>query len=139
VAEYALRLVGMPENEEREFRAIAEGLRMSAIDLLSLLARRVVECDRSMRHYDIKGIAFWRTEAEREREVSDIALGCLPIDVKESWCMWPADKVFPWSAMEYKEAVLGYEVRWPLGLDEFNLIRGKWELIDGYASLYQPG
>jgi hypothetical protein len=136
MAEDALPHIGMPHDEEREFRAIADGLGMSAADLLRLLARRVVESDRSMRRYDINGIAFWRAGAQREREVSDIALMALPIDIKDDLCMWPADKAFPCSALECKAAVLGYEVRWPFGLDELSLIRGKWELIDGYASLY---
>jgi hypothetical protein len=137
--EDALRLVGMPEAEEREFRAVAEGFGMSPSDLLRLLARRVVESERWLRQYEIGSVASWATGARRKQELADDSLRVLPLDIKERWCLWPVDSPFPWSAVECRAAVLGYEVRWPLGLAEFNLLPGKWELLDGYARLFQPG
>ena len=62
----------------------------------------------------------------------------LPLDVRPTGFMWPADVRFPWSAEECRAAVLGYRVRWTGSLDDFdNRLRGEWEMSDGYAYLLQ--
>lgn len=66
-------------------------------------------------------------------------MGALPTDVRPTDFMWPPDRPFPWTADECKAAVIGYEVRWRGTTDNLLMhLRGKWELVDGYAVLYQP-
>lgn len=52
--------------------------------------------------------------------------------------MWPGDEPFPWTAVECKAAVLGYEVKWSGSFDDFlHHVRGRWEMSDGYGVLWQ--
>lgn len=68
----------------------------------------------------------------------DYAMAALPLRIRASTFMWPADHPFPWSATDCKAAVLGYELQWPGGFDDFStLLRGRWEMSDGFGFLHQ--
>ena len=48
------------------------------------------------------------------------------------------DKPFAWSAEACRAAMIGYAVKWPGSFADFRIsLRGKWEMSDGYAALWQ--
>lgn len=126
-----------PEDAEA-FEAVANGLHVAPDELLRRLALRVVEADRTARSYGLSGLAYWTTGDQALRITTDYPLDVLPVDIRETEFMWPPDLPFPWTAEHCKAAVLGYQVRWGGDFDDFlQKLRGKWEMIDGYAVLHQ--
>ena len=131
--------LGMPEDVAARFETIAGEFDLSAATLVGMLVARVVEVDAELRLHGLTGLSHWRTREKVEDMVVPTAMEALPIDVRPTSFMWPADKPFPWTADACKAAVLGYEVRWRGTTDDLVVhLRGKWELGDGYAVLYQP-
>ena len=79
--------------------------------------------------YDDGKLSIGTATAEAAAEAG---LRGLPLDVRPTGFLWPADVRFPWSAEECRAAVLGYQVRWTGGLDDFdNRLRSEWEMSDG--------
>ncbi|MCW3477552.1 hypothetical protein [Limobrevibacterium gyesilva] len=67
------------------------------------------------------------------------AIDALSLDIRPSGFMWPRDKPFLWTPEECRAAVMGYQVKWKGDFDDFlKLLRGKWQMLDGYAFLHQP-
>lgn len=50
---------------------------------------------------------------------------------------WPADKPFPLTDAECAELVRGGAVRWRGTFDDFDLLPGKYEMIDGWIYLWR--
>jgi len=129
----------MPQDVAARFETIAGEFDLSAATLVGMLVARVVEVDAELRLHGLTGLSHWRTREKVEDMVVPTAMEALPIDVRPTSFMWPADRPFPWTADECKAAVLGYEVRWRGTSDDlFVHLRGKWEASGGYAVLYQP-
>ncbi|MFP4271310.1 MAG: hypothetical protein ACLFTL_12185, partial [Alphaproteobacteria bacterium] len=49
--------------------------------------------------------------------------------VRRGHWAWPDDVPFPWRDAECAAALRGHAVRWPLTVEEFRLLPGRWELI----------
>ena len=131
--------LGMPEDTAARFETIAREFDLSAATLVGMLVARVVEVDAELRLHGLTGLSHWRTREKVEDMVVPTAMEALPIDVRPTSFMWPADRPFPWTADECRAAVLGYEVRWRGTAEELLVhLRGKWEMSGGYAVLYQP-
>ena len=50
---------------------------------------------------------------------------------------WPDDKPFPLTDAECAEVVRGGMVRWWGTFDDFHLLPGKYEMIDGWIYLWR--
>ena len=130
--------LGLPPPLAAEFARLAAAMGSELAAVLRATGGRVVEVDRDMRALGLRGVGYWASGAATARVAADEAIGGLPLDVRPTGFMWPADVPFPWSAEECRAAVLGYKVRWKGDLDHFDrLLRGDWEMSDGYADLRQ--
>jgi hypothetical protein len=120
------------------FRALAEGMGSSPPEILKKMVAHVLEVDRHLGNYGLRGLPGWITREQSVDRLLDHVIDGLPIDIRPTGCMWPADKAFPWSAEECKAAVIGYAVKWNGDFDDlWNHLRGKWEVSGGYAFLHQ--
>jgi hypothetical protein len=128
---------GLPQEALAAFGEIAHRLGRDPDDLLVKMVQKVVTVDRDLKRAGLKGIGYFLGKINPD-EVSAAAATAISGDIRESGFMWPSDKPFPWSDADCAAAVRGYEVRWPLSRDEFYLLRGKWEMVNGYAVLHQP-
>jgi hypothetical protein len=129
--------ISVAEEDARVFEALAQSLGMAAAELLRGLVQRVVNFDDEMRRHGVEGLAYWTAREEAREVITDVALQALPMTIRESGFMWPADKPFPWTAEECRAAVLGYEVRWRGKLDNIEHVRGRWEITEGFVYLHQ--
>ena len=106
--------------------------------ILNKMVAHVLEVDRQLGHYGLRGLPGWITQEQGVDRLLDHGIDSLPIDIRPTGFMWPADKAFPWSAEECKAAVIGYAVKWHGDFDDYwNHLRGKWEMSNGYAFLHQ--
>lgn len=51
--------------------------------------------------------------------------------------VWPKDRPFPLTPEECERLVRGYPVPWRGSLDDFLLLPGKYEMIDGWIHLWR--
>ena len=136
--------LGLEPDQAAVFARLAAEMGLDAPALLRVMIARVAEADRDMRRHSLRGLGDWAGIDAGGRGaaagfVADYALGGLPLDIRPTQFMWPADVPFPWSAEECRAAVIGYEVKWRGSFDDFlNRLRGLWEMSDGYAVLRQP-
>ncbi len=130
--------LGLPPALAAEFARLATAMGSEPAAVLRAMAARLVEADRGMRALGLRGVAYWASGAAAARAAADAGLGGLPLDLRPTGFMWPADVSLPWTAEECRAAVLGYKVRWKGDFDHFlRLLRGDWEMADGYAYLRQ--
>jgi len=130
--------LALPPEQAAEFARLAAALGSEPAEVLRAMVGRLVEADRGMRALGLRGVGHWASGAAAARVAADAGIAGLPLDVRPTAFMWPADVPFPWSAEECRAAVLGYEVKWkgdPEGFDR--LLRGDWEMLGGYAFLRQ--
>ena len=122
------------------FEGIASQLKATPPKLLWRMAEHLVDRDRDLEPRRQGGVASWT------KSLGDDAIGYaatkavdgLRLKVRPTGFMWPPDRPFSWTADECKAAMVGYAVKWPGAVDEFfRDLRGKWEMSDGYAMLYQ--
>lgn len=126
--------LGLPPEQASAFARLAAAMGSDPAAVPRLMVGRVIGVDEDMRGLGLRGIAHWT----RGHGAAEAGLRGLPLDVRPTGLMWPADVRFPWSAEECRAAVLGYRVRWTGSLDDFdNRLRGEWEMSDGYAYLLQ--
>jgi hypothetical protein len=139
VTDAAALSLGLPADQITAFSTIASSLSTQPAVLLRRMVERVLALDRDSARSGPDGVTAWMlSPTEIAEELADEALTALGLAIRPSGFMWPADKPFPWSKAECKAAVLGYEVKWPGDFDDFlRLLRGKWEMSDGYAVLHQ--
>ena len=130
--------LGLPAERERAFAGLAAAMGSDPASLLRLMVERVIAADDEMRRCGLRGVAYWASGRGAAEAAADHGLHGLPLDVRPTGSMWPADMPFPWSAEECRAAVLGYEVKWKGEFDDFlHRLRGLWEMSDGYACLLQ--
>ena len=128
----------LPAEQAEEFARLAGVMGSSPPEILRLMVGRVTEMDRDLRALGLRGVAAWVSGRKAADAAADHGAEGLPLDIRPSGMMWPADKPFPWSAEECRAAVICYEVKWRGGHDDFlHLLRGSWEKSDGYAYLRQ--
>lgn len=131
-------VLGIQSEQAAEFDRLAAALGSSAVEILRMMVDRVIQLDRRLSKEGLAGIPVWVTSQELVSDFVDEGVEGLPLDIRPTGFMWPADKPFPWTAEQCKAAVIGYEVKWPGDFDDFlNLLRGEWEMSDGYAFLRQ--
>jgi hypothetical protein len=82
----------------------------------------VLEVDRQMGAFGLRSLPNWVTKEEAVQAIADHAVGGLSLDIRPTGFMWPSDKAFPWTAEEYRAAVLGYKVKWRGDFDDFWVI-----------------
>jgi hypothetical protein len=99
------------------------------------MAERAIATDEDMRALGLRGVAHWTSGRGATDVAAEHGLRGLPLDVRPTGFMWPADVPVPWSAEECRAAVLGYQVKWKGDFN--NRLRGEWEMSDGYAFLLQ--
>jgi len=130
--------LGLFTEQVEAFEGLASAMALSPRDIISKMVVHVLAVDRDMRDLGLHGIPGWITRDQAVDVVVQSGLEGLPIGIRPSGFMWPADKPFPWSPEECKAAVIGYGVKWHGDFDDFlNCLRGKWEMSDGYAVLHQ--
>ncbi len=130
--------LALPPGQAAEFARLAAAMRSEPAAILRAMVGRLVEADRGMRALGLHGVGYWASGAAAARVAADEGIGGLPLDVRPTAFMWPADVPFPWSAEECRAAVLGYKVKWKGTPDRFDrLLRGDWEMSGGYAFLRQ--
>ena len=130
--------IGLPPDVAASFTRLAASLDSTPAEVLRQMVARVIALDRTLGAQGLAGFAAWTSKPEAVQATVDHALGGLPLDIRPSHFMWPPEKPFPWTADECRAAVIGYEVKWKGEFDDFlNLLRGKWEMADGYAFLHQ--
>ena len=128
----------MPDETAERFTTVSERLGISASELIAMVVAHAVATGGRMRQIGLSGIARWGNRDGRIGVVVQESTSALPTDIRPSGFMWPADKPFAWTAEECRAAVIGCEVRWPGSPDGFtNQLRGRWEMADGYAVLWQ--
>lgn len=120
-----------------EFARLAAAMGSNPAEILGMMVRRAVEMDREMRMLGLRGISHWVSGREAAGVAADHGVHGLPLDIRPSGLMWPAEIPFPWSAEECRAAVIGHEVKWKGGYDFLHRLRGTWEMLDGYAFLRQ--
>ena len=136
--------LGLEPDRAAAFARLAADMGLNAPALLRVMIARVAEADRDMHRHSLGGLGDWAAIDAGGRGaaawfVANYVLGGLPLDIRPTQFMWPADVPFPWSAEECRAAVIGYEVKWRGSFDDFpNRLRGLWEMSDGYAVLRQP-
>jgi hypothetical protein len=131
--------IGLSAEQAEQFGRVAAELEMSPAEILKLMVERVIRLDRDVSRHALPSLKKWLSTGELADDVAEEALSGLPLNIRPSGFMWPSNKPFPWTAEECKAAVIGYEVKWPGDFDDFlNLLRGLWEMDEGYAFLKQP-
>ncbi len=129
----------LSESEISAFDSVASALGAKPSALIDAMVRHVLASDSHMRSLGLNGIAAFATGREAIDDVAKDCIHGLPLDIRPSGFMWPADTAFPWSAQECLAAVVGYEVKWKGSFDDFlTHLRGLWEMSEGYAVLRQP-
>jgi len=130
--------LGLSPDQVDEFRRLATAMASSPGEILGKMVSHVLAVDWEMRSRGLRGLPGWVTPEQAVERLVDHSFDGLPLDVRPSEFMWPADKPFPWSAEECKAAVIGYEVKWHGDFEDFcDHLRGLWEISDGYAFLLQ--
>jgi hypothetical protein len=130
--------LNVPPEEAAEFDRLTASMGSSPSEILKMMVDQVLQMDRELGVHGLRGVPGWISDRDAVQAVVDHGVHGLPIDIRPSSFMWPADKPFPWSAEECKAAVIGYEVKWKGDFDDFlKCLRGKWEMSDGYAFLHQ--
>lgn len=133
--------LGLPVGEAAEFARIGAAMGPKPAEVLRLMVGSVVRVDRDLRALGLDhGVAHWHRAGGQEgaEAAANYGVHGLPLDVRPSGFIWPADVPFPWSADECRAAVLGYEVRWRGDPDDvLHRLRGSWEMSGGYAFLRQ--
>jgi hypothetical protein len=129
--------VDLPEPVARRFHELAAELGTSPELLVRQMIERLVGVDEEAKASGLHGIAPFVRPDERTEVAVDLGVVGATGRIRPTGFMWPADRPFPWSDLECAAAVRGYEVKWPGTMDEFFLLRGLWELADGYAVLLQ--
>jgi hypothetical protein len=120
------------------FRALTEAMGSSPPEILKKMVAHVLAVDQGMKGLGLRGISGWVTPDQAVEGLVDHSFDGLSLAIRPSGFMWPVDKPFPWSPVECMAAVIGYEVKWHGDFDDFwNLLRGKWEMSNGYAFLHQ--
>jgi hypothetical protein len=137
-AEAWVEVFGISLAEARMFARLALELKLSPATVIAMMMAATVQQDGPFGGTRITAMREWMTAPEILHGIAKFALRALPLRLRPSHFMWPADKAFPWSADDCMAAVIGYEVKWPGDFGDFSdLLRGKWEMSDGYAILYQ--
>jgi len=130
--------LGTTDETIMRFVALVEGLNLSPADLITKMVERVVEIDEQLLRYSLPPLNEWQTRDDLIVYAVEEGSDALPLDIRPTGFMWPDKLAFPWTAMECKAAVIGYEVRWRGEFDDFQeKLRGLWEMSDGYAFLKQ--
>lgn len=133
-----LTVLGLTPEQITAFALLAERLGMFSATLLWHMVTRLLAADRERGQFGFATMTALMPLVSIIEIVTEYALRTLPLTIRPSGFMWPADKPFPWTEAQCKAAVLGYEVKWPGDFDDFfTLVRGKWEMSDGYAFLHQ--
>jgi hypothetical protein len=131
-------VLGLPPEQAERFQQLADELEMTPPDIVRLMVQRVIRFDGELGGYGLPGLKQWLSTKAISEGLVDDGLGGLPLDIRPTGFMWPAEKPFPWTAEQCKAAVIGYEVKWPGSFDDFlHRLRGLWEMSDGYACLLQ--
>ena len=127
----------LPAGLDRDFGEIAVRLGMRPDELVWRMIAHVVEADADRRRLGLPGVGR-SFGGEDAREVLALAGDTASDDIRPTEYIWPADQRFPWSDRHCAAAVRGYAVKWPGSRDKFLLLRRRWELVGGYASLQHP-
>jgi hypothetical protein len=130
--------LGLAPGQAGAFARLAAAMGSDPGAILRLMVERVIGMDEDMRALGLRGVAHWTSGRGAADVAADHGLRGLPLDVRPTAFMWPADVPFPWGAEECRAAVLGYQVKWTGTPEDFDdRLRGMWEMSDGYAFLLQ--
>jgi hypothetical protein len=131
-------VLGLPPEQADRFQQLADELDMKPADIFTRIVERVIRFDRELGSYGLPSLKHWLSKKVIADFLLDDAVGGLPVDIRPTGFMWPADKPFPWTAEQCKAAIIGFEVKWLGDFHDFlHLLRGQWEMSDGYVSLLQ--
>lgn len=118
--------LSLPPEQEAEFARLSAAMGLQPAEALRAMVARVVELDRGLRSMGLRGIGYWTSGREAAALVADEGVCGLPLDIRPSGFMWPADLPFPWSAEACRAAVIGYQVKWTGDPDDFTeRLRGR--------------
>lgn len=120
------------------FKQLAEALDYDARELLGAIVEKIVYEERRMRTHGLPGFAlFAETGADPIEPLATYAFDVIPISVKPTAQLWPANVPFYWTETQCKAAIMGYRVRWPGSIEEFlNHAPGRWDLDEsGFISM----
>ena len=130
--------LGLSADRAQSFDRIAASLKSDPAAILRLMIDSVIAMDTQMAGLGLAGVSAFMRGPEAAEAIASVGTHGLPLDIRPTGFMWPADVPFPWSAEECRAAVLGYEVKWKGSFDDFlERLRGVWEMSDGYAVLRQ--
>lgn len=124
-------VVGLSQEQAREFRRLAEDMGLGPAEALRLM----VECAARVVHQG-REFGGWHSPEGAMRALRYFGLRGLPLRIRPTGLMWPSDQPFPWTCDEAMAALHGYAVHWPGSPDQFFQLRGRWEMDDGRAFLW---
>lgn len=119
-------ILGLSPEQEAEFTRLSAAMSLQPAEVLRAMMARVVEMDRDLRGLGLRGIGYWTSGREAAGVAAEHGMRGLPLDIRPSGFMWPADVLFPWSTEACRAAVIGYQVRWTGDPDDFiERLRGR--------------
>ena len=100
---WAAALELTPE-QASEFKRLAGELEATPVEILRTMVDRVIRMDLELRRYGSPGLGHWVSGKERVEIAAEYGIDALPLDIRPTGFMWPADKPLPWTAEECRAA-----------------------------------